>query len=316
MSASVSFATLEDVALRTAWAHEALGFTPWLAQNLDRLAQAIGLPALELVDTEVPVGRYSADILARNPVDDTLVLVENQLEHGDHGHLGQILTYLTGLRAHTVVWVAADFRDEHLSAINWLNQNTIDPFAFFAVRLRVVRIADSPLAPLFEVVERPNGWDRRIQEAARESAEPSSLNSLRNVFFDLFRGRHPDIEVSRGAGGSIWHSVAGLDLVLSLFWSKHHVGIFVRGGRGRSGDVVAPLLAPHTVELERRLGARFGGQEGYPLHKTYKTDTSDRANWPQMADWLAAECHSYEAALRDVLMVDGSMRSAIPQGEV
>jgi hypothetical protein len=299
MTAPVVFATLDDVALREAWAHEAHGFTPWLAENLDRISDAVGMP-LQLEGTEVQVGRFSADILARNPLDDSLVLIENQLEHGDHSHLGQILTYLTGLRAQTVIWVAADFREEHLSAINWLNQNTVDPFSFFAVRLRVVRIADSPFAPLFEIVERPNGWDRRIQEAARETTEPSALSSLRSGFFELFRSRHPEIVVSRGAGGSIWHSVAGLDLVLSLFWSKNHVGIFVRGGRGQAGDVITPRLLAHAAELETRLGARIG-DSGYPLTKTYRAETHDQANWPRMADWLATECKSYEATLIEVL---------------
>ena len=48
----VQFGELEEVSLRTAWPHEALDFTPWLAQNLDRLAQVIGIP-MEAEDTEV-----------------------------------------------------------------------------------------------------------------------------------------------------------------------------------------------------------------------------------------------------------------------
>ena len=53
------------------------------------------------------VGSFSADILARNPVDDGVVLIENQLEASDHGHLGQIMTYLAGLQAQTMVWIVA-----------------------------------------------------------------------------------------------------------------------------------------------------------------------------------------------------------------
>ncbi|MEX1322981.1 MAG: M28 family peptidase [Synechococcaceae cyanobacterium] len=33
----------------------------------------------------------------------------------------------------------------------------VDPFAFFAVELRAVRIGSSPIAPLFEVMAKPNG---------------------------------------------------------------------------------------------------------------------------------------------------------------
>ena len=33
---------LEEVELRQAWAHEALGFSAWMEQNLDVLAEALG----------------------------------------------------------------------------------------------------------------------------------------------------------------------------------------------------------------------------------------------------------------------------------
>ena len=71
------FGRLEPVDLRTAWRHEALNFTPWLAENLDRLSQAVGIDMI-LEDTEVKIDRFSADILARNAQDDSLVLIENQ----------------------------------------------------------------------------------------------------------------------------------------------------------------------------------------------------------------------------------------------
>lgn len=110
----IEFGTLADAPLREAWAHEAHAFTPWLAANLDRLSATIGIP-LELTGTEMRVGTFSADILARNPMDDSVVLIENQLEGSDHTHLGQIMTYLAGLETHTMVWVAPSFREEHLS---------------------------------------------------------------------------------------------------------------------------------------------------------------------------------------------------------
>ncbi|WP_172820809.1 hypothetical protein [Cyanobium sp. NIES-981] len=124
--------TLESVDLREAWSHEAHSFTPWLAENLDRLSQAIGIP-LELEGQEVSVSTFSADILARNPQDDGLILIENQLEITDHNHLGQILTYLAGLEAKIVVWIAKEFPDPHLSAVRWLNDHTVEPLSFFAV---------------------------------------------------------------------------------------------------------------------------------------------------------------------------------------
>ncbi|WP_127600241.1 hypothetical protein [Nitratireductor alexandrii] len=101
----VTFGRLTDLLPREAWRHEALSFTPWLAANIDQLAEVVGIP-LEITGTEIAVEAFAADILARNPSDGTVVLIENQLEQTDHTHLGQIMTYLAGLEAHTVIWVA------------------------------------------------------------------------------------------------------------------------------------------------------------------------------------------------------------------
>ena len=179
-------ASLENVALREAWDHEALSFTPWLAENLDKLGSEIGL-RLELEGREVAVDEFSADILARNPMDDSLVLIENQLEVANHTHLGQVLTYLAGLDANVVIWVAAEFRDAHLSAINWLNEHTVEPFAFFAVRVSVVRIGDSPLAPIFEVLARPNEWERRLQTIAQESRQCERTGAIPSAVLETSR---------------------------------------------------------------------------------------------------------------------------------
>ena len=88
--------TLEEIDVREAWKSEPFSFTPWLAQHLDALGKVIGMP-LELEGQEVAVESFSADILARNPQDNSLILIENQLETADHTHLGQIMTYLAGL---------------------------------------------------------------------------------------------------------------------------------------------------------------------------------------------------------------------------
>ena len=137
MSESVQFVNLVSVPLREAWPHEASDFTPWLSTNLEQLSSVIGIP-LELVDSEVGVEEFSADILAMNSTDGTRVLIENQLENSDHTHLGQILTYLAGLDSRTVVWLARDFSSAHMPAVRWLNYHTSDQFAFFAVQVKVV----------------------------------------------------------------------------------------------------------------------------------------------------------------------------------
>lgn len=40
----IQLGTLKEITdLRSVWAHEALNFTPWVAENIDLLADAVGL---------------------------------------------------------------------------------------------------------------------------------------------------------------------------------------------------------------------------------------------------------------------------------
>lgn len=299
MRDNIVFGTLADVPLRSAWAHEAHRFTPWLAENIDRIAAAIGIP-LELTGTEMRVGTFSADILARNTADDSVVLIENQLEGSDHTHLGQIMTYLAGLDTHTMVWIAPSFRDEHLSAIRWLNEHTVDPFAFFAVRLRVVRIGDSPFAPLFEVIERPNNWDRQIAAVKRDAtAGISEIGQFRLDFWTHFAGSSPDAHKPAGTS-SQWVPLTGTDAQLSQYISQKGVGVFVRPPRGGNEVQVRTELAPFISQLEADLGAPMG-ESRYMFGSDFRADMTDRANCNPACKWLMETTAIYQTAFARIL---------------
>ncbi|MBA2769988.1 MAG: hypothetical protein H0U35_12855 [Sporichthyaceae bacterium] len=102
------------------------------------------------------------DILAETLTGERLI-IENQLEMSDHGHLGQISTYAAGVGASIIVWVLPQLREEHRAALDWLNENTIDSLRFFGVEVSLVQIGNSPAAPMFAVEARPNGWQKRVR---------------------------------------------------------------------------------------------------------------------------------------------------------
>ena len=149
------------------------------------------------------------------------MLIENQLENANLQHLGQAQVYLAGLDAKIVVWVAAGFNEEILSAIRWLNEHTVDPFAFFAVRVRAVRIGDSLPAPIFEVLERPNEWDRQVTETTKRGL--SEIGEFRRDFWEHYSRRQPD-------PGIMWpdlalptnsHDIDELDLKITQFIAQY-----------------------------------------------------------------------------------------------
>ena len=123
---------LQEVDIRKVWAHEQYDFSKWLSaeENIQELGNTLNL-SLTDVETEKFVGSYRCDILCRDEITGKVVLIENQLEQTNHDHLGKILTYASGLDASVVVWVVASARDEHASAIEWLNKHTDDSISFF-----------------------------------------------------------------------------------------------------------------------------------------------------------------------------------------
>ena len=158
---------IEKGDIRKTWPNEAGDFTPWLAEHISELGEALGLD-LELQGEEAPVGGFSLDLLASESSGaGRTVIIENQLETTDHRHLGQLLTYAGGCEAGVVIWVAREFRDEHRQALDWLNQHTDENADFFGVVIEVWRIGDSLPAPHFNVVAAPNEWRSEAVDRVR-----------------------------------------------------------------------------------------------------------------------------------------------------
>ena len=88
--------SLRRVALREVWPHEAQDFTPWLAENIDVLNNAIDL-SLSIIEREQAAGDFSVDLVAEDESGNP-VIIENQLERSNHDHLGKLITYLTANR--------------------------------------------------------------------------------------------------------------------------------------------------------------------------------------------------------------------------
>lgn len=307
--------SLTGVDLRQAWANEASQFTPWVAENLNLLGDAIGL-SLELEQTEKPVGSFSADVLCRDTLTSRLVLIENQIERTDHTHLGQTITYASGIGASTVVWIAAQFREEHRAALAWLNEHTDEDLAFFGLEIEVWRIGDSPMAPKFNVVCKPNDWARQVHAAAGSPATLTPVQSAQLEFWTQF------VELTKEAHSAIrsnkpspynWtsHPLGRSGFWLSSVWSSWNSETNTAGGELReelvmqsasSKESYAKLLEQRT-EVESALAAagvpeqvHWYNPENAQVCRVYvRRDASleDRADWPSQQKWLLDRAEAF-----------------------
>jgi hypothetical protein len=153
-------------------------------ENLDVLAEQLGIE-IEPIGTEVSVGRFKIDILAKEPNTNEQIIIENQLERTDHTHLGQLMTYAAGLDAVTIIWIAQKFTEEHRAALDWLNRITDDTFNFFGIEIELFKIGDSKPAPLFNLVSKPNDWSKQVKKSTSNSSASKNQLAQQNYWTEL-----------------------------------------------------------------------------------------------------------------------------------
>lgn len=182
----LDFATIEEIPLRNYFPREDTNFTPWLRDNIQLLGDTIGI---DIVDPsiEVPIGTYRLDILANESGTSRKIAIENQFGITDHDHLGKLLTYMAGVNADVVIWVAEAFKEEHITAINHLNQISNSDTAFFCIKPRLIRIDKSKPAFEFTIITQPDEWEK--------ANKPQGTNELEreySKFWSLLIEEHSD----------------------------------------------------------------------------------------------------------------------------
>ena len=297
MTTANELARLEQIDdLRLVWKDEAQDFTPWLAQpeNLAVLSEALNME-LETEGQEERVGPFRADILCRDMQDDSLVLIENQLERTDHNHLGQLLTYAAGLQTVTIIWVARTFTDEHRAALDWLNEITDERFRFFGLEIELWRIADSPAAPKFNIVSRPNDWASATQSVA--TGEISASGSLHLRFWTRF------CEYLREIDSPVKPPTSTIKPFISYRISKggFSIGAY-RSTRYNLTWVDLRITAPDRIayfgllmemkdDIESEIGRPLDwrkdpGLKASHIRSAHNTDPTDEADWNRQMKWL------------------------------
>ena len=211
------------------------------------------------------MGAYRCDLVARDETTGTKVIIENQLESTNHDHLGKIITYASGLDAKVVVWIVKEAREEHRSAIECLNNNTVSNIAFFLIEIHAYKIGESLPATKFKVVEKPNDFLKNTK-GNNENGELNKSQSERLEFWTKFNG----VVVEKGKPFSVrkastdhWYDVA-------LGTSEAHIGI---NPVNKMHTVVVEIYINDSKELFDRL---------YENRESIEAETKMKFDWERL----------------------------------
>ena len=256
---------VEQLDARTKWPHEAHDFTHWLAKqdNLDLLGEELGLK-LKFKQREKQVGSMYLDILAKERDTGALVAIENQLEESDLGHLGQLLTYATGLDARVAIWVATAFYHEYAQALHRLNQWTGDGVRFYGVKVELVRKDGGESKPRFRTVVAPGEWrlDRTLPLGAKSAAAQQHDDFFRPLITDLRRARFADrATLYIGYAGRIFPSgYDGIGYAVSFWKDDAWVTLNISMGDNHETKRIFDALHADRERIESSLGAIPGAE--------------------------------------------------------
>lgn len=229
--------------------------------------------------------------------DGRLIVIENQLERTNHGHLGQLVTYLSNLDARIAIWICTEARPEHLRAVEWLNEITPDDVGFYVLKLEAYRIEDSPPAPLFVKLAGPTSTGKEIGAARKELA---GIQLLRKEFWEFLLGRarqkgvtlhsgvSPTTEnwLGTGAGksGLGFHYLVRIDQAPEVF-------LYIdTGDEAKNRQIFNFFFIGKKEEIEAAFGAPliWHCREGVRSCRIrYVVDAggiADRDRWPDIAD--------------------------------
>ena len=150
----MDFGTLELIDPESVWAEGAEDFAPWFLAHSRQLGDVLGLES-GLSNARQFTTKSASGVLGTDDQGDDVVVVSSENAAADDSDLGRALGMAASSGAASVALVSAVLGEDQLKALAWLNNQTKSGVKWYGIEMRVVRIADSPAAMLFDLVASP-----------------------------------------------------------------------------------------------------------------------------------------------------------------
>jgi len=220
-----------------------------------------------------------------------------------------LLTYAAGLNAVTVVWIADRFTDEHRAVLDWLNEITDDRFNFFGIEIELWRIGESPVAPHFKIVSKPNDWTKSVSKGAAgvQSENLTEAKKLQLEYWTAFRDyvlKHSSVIKSQKPLPQHWTNFAigrshfHMSAIVNTWEKKIGVVLYLGGSNAKPHY---HLLHVDKSKIEEEIGCELEWRENPDKKDSgiwlrYDYDPSDKDMWIQQHSWLLEKLEAFRAA--------------------
>lgn len=303
----MQIAKIHKVPLREIWKREDKDFSAWLEENIDYLNDIFEFD-ISVESREEAVGPFRVDLWGEDNFGQR-VIIENQLERTDHDHLGKVITYLTNLSANRAVWITKEPREEHMRAIEWLNEITPDDITFYLVKVEAIRIGDHPVAaPQFTIVQGPSVESKQIGAEKKAFAKRhhvrlefwkefiDEMNTSNNLCSNLNPGKDNWLGIALG-----WSGVS-VNCVVSKNYARTEV--YINRGDIDENKRVFDYFADRREVIENDFGAPLEWERmddkitSRIKFEKREVDLNNREDWPAMIEHMKHGAVKMESAIR------------------
>jgi hypothetical protein len=301
---------LKKIPLRQIWPHEEYNFSEWLSQpdNISLLSDELGIE-INVLEKEAYVGNFNLDLLAEEGNTNRKIIIENQMEMTNHDHLGKIITYASGYNASYVVWIFKEIREEHRHAIDWLNEHSDEETYFFGVKIELWQIGDSPVAPKFQVICKPNNWGKTIRNTSINK-ELTDTKLLQLEYWEKlkeygenensklnFRSPRPQHWYDMSIGSSLCH------LALTVNSSKKVIGVELYIDNNKN---LFHHIFQYKTEIENKIGNKLewlelAGKKASRIKLHLEADFYKKDDWENQFKWLVEYSEKFNKAFGPII---------------
>lgn len=297
------FGNLQTVDAKTYWGEEPTKFVTWLAQEgvIKMLGQTLDME-LELLDQMALLKSVDADIICKDLLSDSPVLILNEFEAVNDLLIGKLLTDVARLDGGVFIVIANGFPEKHQLALDWLNTVTNGDHRFYGLEIELWQIGNSAIAPKFQVVCRPHDSvvpirmnltppepEEEVQEEPRDVqlefwSEFKNHIETQGTFLEI-RKQYPSGWMDFALGRSdFWLSVVMNNKEL-------HVGVALVIAGTRSREKYQRLhenMSRIETEIGTELEWDFKKDREFNFIYRYRPDSDpfDRSSWTDQFEWL------------------------------